>query len=290
MKFLKIHFHKLVLTSVFIIGLSGNIVFAQFSSGNSVFRSPRLIVELTGSFNVPIGDARGELADFFTFKNYGLVHGIGFDLSLKYAANRSATLYPYFTAGFSHLQNSDENLAYIDSNRIANGYPLGGNAVFNPTPGSSLLVIKDFHLGVGLQYAAGTKHPVFPFGGFTIDYDYVWGFYQQTARIVAGGGEANQITTFDINHAHRFGIGVDLGLNYRITPSLGFVFGTRYKIANLFGKKSEQTGNSATDPANLNSMNLLDKSAPELNSNLNSNRNLSYLQFYIGFSVFAGKR
>lgn len=264
--------------------------YSQINAGSSVYKSPKLIIELTGSFNVPIGSARGELGDFFKFKNYGLVHGIGFDMSIKYAANKSATLFPFITGGFSHLQNSDENLAYIDSNQIANGYPLAGNSVFNSTPGSSLLVFKSIHIGVGLQYTVRTQHPVFPFAAFSFNYEYIWGFYEQTPRIVAGGQESNKITKFNINSANRFGAGIDLGLSYRITPTLGFVFGTRYKIANLFGKKSEPTGSASSNPSNLNTMNLLDQAAPQLNSNLSDSRNLSYLQFYIGFSVFAGKQ
>jgi hypothetical protein len=68
---------------------------------------------------------------------------------------------------------------------------------------------------------------------------------------------------------------------------LGFVTGAKYIMSNLFGKKSEATTNS---PEEINTMNLLDKASTELNTNLSQNRNLSYLQFYIGFTVFTSRK
>ena len=120
--------------------------------------------------------------------------------------------------------------------------------------------------------------------GAEFDYNFIWGFYEQTPTVVAGNAPGGK-TYFTINNTTRIGVGIDAGFDYRITKNLGFVFGTKFKIANLFGKSSE-----ATNPADINKMNLLDKSAPELNSNLNSSRNINYFEFYIGFSVFAGSR
>lgn len=239
--------------------------------------------ELAGSFNVPIGQSRGEVADFFKFQNYGLVYGIGFHLNVKYAANKKGSIYPFFSAGFAQLQNDVVGTSYIDSNIIRNGYPLPGNLIYNSTPGTSLLVIRNIHAGLGVQYVFISKHSLLPFAGIEADYNYLWGFYEQIPNVVPGSEGLHQ-TQFNINPASRVGIAIDIGSDYRITNNLGFVFGAKYSIVNLFGKKSERTG------IGDNSMNLLDQSAPDLNSNLNTSRNISYLQFYIGFSVFAGKR
>ncbi len=247
------------------------------------FTTPRFVIELAGSFNVPIGQARGEVADFFKFQNYGLVYGIGFHLNVKYAANKKGSIYPFFSAGFVQLQNDEIDNSYIDSNIIRNGYPLPGNLIYNSTPGTSLLVIRNIHAGLGLQYVFINRHPMMPFAGVEADYNFLWGFYEQIPRIVPGPQGLNK-TQFNINPTSRVGIAIEIGTDLRINRNLGFVFGAKYAIANLFGKKSERT--SSGD----NTMNLLDQSAPDLNSNLNSSRNISYLQFYIGFSVFAGKR
>src|SRR5438105_7606740 len=192
------------------------------------------------------------MIDFFNFKNYGLVHGIGFHFNAKYAANKSASLYPYFTVGFSQLQNDDRQRVYIDSNIIANGYPLPGNAVYNGTMGGlSLLVLRDIYAGIGLQYVLNTKHNLIPFAGFEINYHRLWGFYQQTPNAVLGS-EPAVIRTFNINSTSRVGAGFDIGIDYRIAQNLGFVFGAQYKIANLLGKKSESTKPASQNPSDLN--------------------------------------
>lgn len=68
------------------------------------------------------------------------------------------------------------------------------------------------------------------------------------------------------------------------------MFGTKYKLANLFGKQSQRTQPvNSNNAADLNTMNLLDKADIGLNSNLNKSRNIAYLQFYLGFAVFIGK-
>ena len=72
-------------------------------------------------------------------------------------------------------------------------------------------------------------------------------------------------------------------MDYRISQNLGFVFGAKFKYSNLFGKSSAKTSDNF-------SINLLDKAAPYLNSHLNTNRDLTYFQFYLGFSVFVGKK
>ena len=251
------------------------------------YSPPGFVFELTGSYDVPVGDARGELRDFFTFKNYGLVYGIGFQLDIKYAAGKKGNLYPYFSAGFCQLQNDDFEHSYIDSNIISYGYPLPGNLTYNNTNGLSILGIRIIDLSLGLQYYFTSKHSLLPFAGFEVNYNYIWGFYEQTP-ITVPGNAGSHATMFEINPASRVGIGIGTGMNYRISNHLGFVFGMKYKIANLFGKKSDKTQSSSINPADKNKMNLMDKSAPELNSNINTSRNISYLQFYIGFTVFAG--
>lgn len=252
------------------------------------YSSPKFVFELTGSFDTPVGDARGELQDFFTFKNYGLVYGIGFQIDIKYAATTKGNLYPYFSAGFCQLQNDDFEHSYIDSNIISNGYPLPGDLTYNKTNGHSILDIRIIDLSLGLQYYFTSKHSLLPFAGCEVNYNYIWGLYEQTPFTVPGN-EGSHTTMFEINPASRVGIGIGTGMNYRISNHLGFVFGMKYKIANLFGKKSEKTQSSSINPGDKNKLNLLDNSAPDLNSNLNASRNISYLQLYVGFTVFAGQ-
>ena len=254
-----------------------------------MYNSPRFIIELGGHYNVPVLQAYGHLQDYFTFQNFGLVQGIGFHLNVKYAANKKANIFPYFTFGFCQLQNDDPGLAFIDSNAIQSGYPLPGNLVYHSTPGNSLLAMRILNLGLGVQYYFSTKHPVLPFAGVEVDYNRIWGFYEQEPYAKTGNGTIAR-TTFNFVPASRIGMGIDAGIDYRITDNLGFVFGTKFKLANLFGKSSQSTNPASVTPDDKNKLPLLDASATNLNSNLTTSRNITYFEFYLGFSVFVGRR
>ena len=80
----------------------------------------------------------------------------------------------------------------------------------------------------------------------------------------------------------RVGIGGSLGAAVRFGKYAGISFGAKYKLVNLIGKKSDFLNE-------LNKMNLLDKAATELNSNLSKSRNMGYIEFYAGATIFLGK-
>jgi len=246
------------------------------------FKSPKFILEFSGSFNIPTGSTKGNIEDFFKFENYGTIYGLGFHLNIKYAANKKGTLYPYINVGLSPLQNDDNKKSYIDSNIISGGYPLPGSDIYKSTNGSSLLIIRSAFAGAGLQYIFNSKSSFIPFAGVELNYSYIWGYYVQNPNLPAGNNPKGQ-TTFNINGASRFGFGLNFGTDYRISKHLGFVFGVKYKIENLFGKQSEKS-------AEKNTMNLLDKASGNLNTNLNKSRSIEYLEFYLGFALFAGTK
>ena len=253
---------------------------AQEPENGIKFKAPRFILELSGSYNEPAGSSKGNVEDFFKFTNYGATYGLGFHLNIKYGANKKGSLYPYINLGFTQLQNDDNEKAYIDSNVISGGYPLPGNEQYKTTPGQSLVILRTFYAGAGLQYVFTPKSKFITFAGAEVNYCSIWGYYVQTPYLVVGSSPRLQ-TTFKINSAARVGIGISAGADYRISKSLGFVLGAKYKIDNLFGKKSERS-------TEKNALNLLDKASENLNSNLNKSRNIEYFEFYLGFVIFAG--
>jgi len=263
--------------------------FSQDNKNPGVYNPPKFIFELAGSWEVPIGSAYGyETQDFFSFKDYGLVHGIGFHFDAKYGIGRRPSFYPYISVAYRQIQNDDLDFAYIDSNSLRSGYPLSGSTLLdNRFPGISFLAIRDFSLGIGLQYMLATRKRIIPFFGFEFDYHKIWGLYYQIPNPpdVVGPNPTGE-TIFKINPATRFGLGFDAGFDYRIATNIGFVFGVKYKIANLIGKESSATQPASQNPGDLNTMNLLDAAAPNLNSNLTTDRSLTYFEFYLGFSVF----
>jgi outer membrane protein W len=259
--------------------------YSQKADSSSTYKTPRAVIEFGGAFDYPVQDAFGTVGEFFKFQNYGTVYGIGPHLNVKFCADKKGKFFPYITIGFVQLQNDDYTNAFIDSNNISNGYPLPVSQMYNLTSAAapSVLILRDFYAGLGLQYVFISNRSVIPFIGFEIDYHLLWGLYTQHPGAVAGNNSTGQVT-FSINPASRVGIGADAGFDLRIAQNLGFMFGIKYKFANLLGKQSERTQSS-----DLNTMNLLDKADTGLNTNLNKNRNIAYFQFYLGFAVFIGQ-
>jgi hypothetical protein len=214
-------------------------------------------------------------------KNYGTVYGIGFHINIKYNVNKKSHFIPYITFGFAHMQNDDRDNAYIDSNNIST-FPLKNNQLYSKTSGTSLLTFQDFNAGIGVHYSAYTSNTIIPYAGIELNYHNIWGSYIQNP-VTAVGPNTSEEKTFDMKPVSRIGIAADAGLNYRINEYLGFVFGTKLQISNMFGKSSEST--NGTDGYKIT---FLDKESPDLNSNLNKSRNFAYLEFYIGFVVFTG--
>lgn len=241
----------------------------------------RFIFELSGSFNDPIMDARGNISDFVNLKNYGTVYGIGFHLNIKLNVNKKSHFIPYVTVGFAQMQNDDNKTAYIDSNNISI-FPLQNSQSFNYTDGYSLLLFRDFNIGIGVHYSASTRNSLIPYAGIELNYHNIWGSYIQKTNI-AVGPNTNIEKTFNIKPASRLGIAVDAGLDYRINEYLGFVAGTKFQISNLLGKNSERP-----DSSDSYKIHFLDKENAELNTNLNKSRIFAYMEFYVGFVVFAG--
>lgn len=277
---------KLLRTPVFLFllltFLISNYSYSQEPDKNSKYKPPKFIFELCGTFDDPTGSASGDVKDYFKFYNFGTTYGLGFHFNIKYAANKKATLYPFISAGFTQLQNDDGNNCYIDSNKISGGYPLPGNQQYNSNPGSSLMILRTFFTGAGLQYYFSNKSSFLPFAGAELNYNYIWGFYEQNPRIIAGNAPGGS-TTYDINGTSRFGFSLNLGTDIRITHTLGFVIGANYRFANLIGKKSERS----SEP---NTINLLDKADTGIHSALNSSRNIEYVEFFLGFTVYAGRK
>lgn len=277
-KLFRIEVFLLFLTAFLIINHS----YSQEPDDKPKYTPPKFIFELCGTFDDPTGSASGDVKDYFKFYNFGTTYGLGFHFNAKFAANKKATLYPFISAGFTQLQNDDAFNCYIDSNKISGGYPLPGNQQYSSTPGSSLMILRTFFAGVGVQYYFSSKNSFLPFAGAELNYNYIWGFYEQNPRIIAGnapGGSA----TFDINGTSRFGFSLNLGTDIRITRLLGFVLGANYRFANLIGKQSERSN----EP---NTINLLDKADTNIHSALNSSRNIEYVEFYLGFTIFAGRK
>jgi hypothetical protein len=257
----------------------------NYASGGK-WKSPFFTIEVAGSYNPPIQDAHGELADFFKFKNYGTSIGWGAQFNFKFGLGPFAQYRPYITLGYSQLQGSNDQYAYIETNYINNGYPLSGSALYgtNPVKGKSAIILRIPYAGVGFEYAFTKADPkkrqFIPFVGTEFYLSVITGKYKQTSDLFSlnRGVETPYIIKADV----RFGIGAGAGMDIRFTPAFGMNFGFKYKLSNLIGKTADYL-------LEENKMNLLDGYDTDLNTNLKESRSIAFMELYLGVCFFVGK-
>lgn len=253
----------------------GNVT-SQIVKKKTKYKPAILTIEFLGTFSVPLPHLYGDISDFFKFESYGVKYGFGSQLNFKLATDKKGTIRPYATLGYSLFLGKDNSTAFIGGNTISNGYPLPDGEQFTPTSGKSKIFIHDFYTGLGFEYAFMNRTRWTPYLGTDVDLNVLFGTYKQTP---AGQSEVS----FTIKEAVRFGFSVGGGVQARFGRAAGIVISTRYRFANLLGKSSKRE-------TEVNKMQLLDKSATELNTSLSKSRNIDYIEFGAGVVFFIGRK
>lgn len=284
-------FFHFVIFSLFLLLFINFTADSQIKTTTKKLKPPLLIIEVLGDYNFGVQDTKGEVKDFFDFKNYGGDIGFGGQINWKLAVSKNGSLRPYLTIGYAQFQNSDNSYAYIDSNHISGGYPLDSGQ-YHKITGMSDLYIRDAYAGLGIEYAfmnVDKRNRFMPYAGIDFDLGVLWGLYRQTPDTVRGGASKQEIS-FTIKPGVRYGFGLNLGAQYRIAEAFGLGLGIHYRWANLIGKKSLRTKNIKDDINDENKMELLDEGDTSLNSLLTDDRNIGFIELYFGFVFYIGKK
>lgn len=268
---------------IFIVGISSSQV--KKSTG---WKSPTFTIDILGSYVLPLQEAKGNnIGEFFTFKNFGTKYGWGAQFNLKFGLGKQGQYRPYLTLGYSQLQNKDDATAYIKENIIKNGYPDPDKQSIPATgPGNSEIFLRIPYIGAGFEYAATAvdkkKRMWYPFFGVEFLMSVITGVYRQTSDQAPSINSPGVETGYTIKSDVRIGLGGGIGATIRLGKSAGISFGGKYKLFNLIGKKSDFLKEE-------NKMNLLDKSATDIHTQLSKDRNIGVLEFYLGATIFLGK-
>jgi hypothetical protein len=251
------------------------------------WKSPTFTIDVIGQYSLPIQEAKGDnIGEFFSFNNYGLKYGWGAQFNFKFGLGKQGQYRPYITLGYTQMQNSDDNTAYIKNNIIENGYPDPTLNLPQPGAGNSEIFIRIPHIGAGFEYAVTTvdrkKRKWYPYFGVEFLMSVITGIYRQTSINAPPPNSPGDETGYTIKSDVRMGLGGGIGAAVRFGKYAGISFGGKYKIYNLIGQTSDKLNE-------VNKMNLLDKAAVELDSRLSKNRYISSLDFYLGLTIFLGK-
>lgn len=262
---------------------------SQVKTKSKNWKSPTFTIDIAPYFALPLQEAKGSsIGEFFQYKNYGTKIGFGTAFNLKFGLGDQGQYRPYITLGYTQLQGKDDANIYIDSNIIQSVYPLSGNRLTydpnNPKSGQSELFIRIPYFGAGFEYAITNvdkkKRMWYPFFGVEFLASLITGVYRQTSANVPI--QPNIETAYTIKSDLRMGFGVGLGASVRLGKYAGITAGAKYKLANLIGKKSDEL-------VETNKMNVLDKAAVDLNSNLSKDRNIGIMEFYLAATIYLGK-
>lgn len=279
-------FTKLTVLFLLVSFAAFNSLDAQVKTKSKNWKSPTFTIDIIGNYSVPLQEAKGDnIGEFFNFTNYGTNVGWGGGFVLKFGLGPQGQYRPYVTLGYTQLQNKDDNTAYIGNNWINNGYPLPNNQVPATAPGSSEIFLRMPYFGAGFEYAVTgidkKKRMWYPYFGVEFLMSVIAGTYRQISND-PNAQLPGEETAYTIKSDVRMGIGAGLGATIRFGKYAGISFGGKYKLVNLIGKKSDFLREE-------NKMNLLDKADTGLHTSLSKDRNIGFIELYLGATIFLGK-
>lgn len=263
----------LLLVSVFIL----NSVQSQVkTTTTSYWKKPAAFtIEWNFSYSQPLPNMMGDMGEQFKFKNYGVKTGFGSQIYFKLTTDKKGKIRPYFTLGYDLFLNTDNNNAYIPNN-ILSQWP-NDSAVNGTTPGKSKMYLHNFSAAVGFEYAFYSKTKWTPYVNFDFGLNMLFGTYKQTPN------NTGMEVSYTYKNAPRLGLGLGAGVNGRLTRNFGIAIGVKYKLPNLLLKDSKYS-------TEVNKMYINDKEDVALSPNLSKDRNMMYLQMYLGATFFIGKK
>ncbi len=263
----------LILVSVIVVGSLQSQVKTKTTSYWK--KSAAFIIEWNFSYSQPLPNMSGEMGEQFTFKNYGVKTGFGSQIYFKLVTDKKGKIRPYMTLGYDLFLANDNNTAYIPGN-VLTQWP-NDPAVATTTPGKSKMYLHNFSAAVGFEYAFYNKTKWTPYTNFDFGLNMIFGTYKQTPN------STGQEVSYTYKNAPRLGLGLGAGVNGRLTKNFGVSFGVKYKLPNLLLKDSKQS-------TEVNKLYINDKEDVALSPNLSKDRNMMYLQIYVGATFFIGKK
>lgn len=230
------------------------ILAAFLSLNNNTFSQPQLKLHVTGGYNLPLPDFKGEQTWSTIEKDtYGMKSGFNGGLDLKYylgkKRNVGVTLGLNYNMFSNNVDTTINSTSYTQKNKI-----------------------NIFQAALGVEYNFMPKGKTQPFLGLGITGNFFSGSYKIDPALTG-------YTESTLKSAARFGIRVGGGLDFMFSKSVGAVIGFNYNMANLVGKDTDTTSTSTTE------YQLNDKEFTVGTTTMKS-RNISYLQVYGGVSFY----
>lgn len=231
------------------------IVAAFLSINNSTFSQPQYKLHITGGYNLPMPDLKGEQT-FTTIEKdtYGMKSGFNSGLDFKYFLGKKRNV--GITLGLNYNMFSNN----VDSSIAGTTYNQKNK-------------INIFQAALGVEYNFMPKGKTQPFLGVAFTGNFFSGS-SKTEPLPTGG------TDYTLKSSSRFGVKVGGGLDFKLSKSVGAIIGFDYNLSNLIGKDFDSTVTAGQTEFPLN-----DKEFTVGTTTFKA-RNISYINIYAGVSFF----
>ncbi len=229
-------------------------------------------VSFYGGYTLPVADLKGDFPDT-----------LGTSL-LNF--NKASTLLT--SSGFNIGAIGKYCVDTLGKARLTAGLNYGsfsGSKDYQRTGG--VLTYKNkvniFTVSLGAEYNLMPKKKVSPFIGLELAANFYSG------KIEASG---DTVKTYNRKSESRFGVIANGGAELKLSKSVSAIFGVKYALTNLFGKKTEVTTTSGTnitdadEEGGTSSLNEIPLNDADYNTN--KAKSLNYIQFYAGITFHFG--
>lgn len=237
------------------------LMFLIIASLGSLYSQPRLVLAVTGGYNLPLPPLKGtvDTIHFYGGESYWVKTGFNMGLHGKYAVDKKRKLRITFGGSYNNFTGKE---SFFHHNNV--DYEATVNII---------------SAGLGAEYSFSPKEKTAPFIGLDLNGNFISGKTKETVTPPATTDHTSTGTfKATMKNAVRFGFSIGGGVDVAFNKSIGAVFGAKYHFANLVGKEYLTT--SAAGEYNLN-----DKENGTVKA-----KNIMFFQIYLGVTFYLGQQ
>lgn len=250
------------------------LVFSLISAAG-IYSQTKFQLQFYGSYNLPASDLEGTFPDtlssnnrldFNSARTLLTKKGFGFGTAFKFIVD---------TVGSARLNGGIAYSSFSGSKEYT--IPFKPTRIYTSN-------VSIFTITAGAEYMFNPQSKMSPLFGLDLAANFFGG------SIKSKGDTA---FTLDRSQETRLGVTATAGLNVAITKKINIVFGVKYSLANLIGKKTETisttTTNTNTDIGETGEVVSFELPLNDAASGRNEAKSFNYFHFFTGVSFGFGQ-
>jgi hypothetical protein len=239
---------------------------ASYSQTKVKTKAPKFTLTFALGYNFAVSRAFGDVTSFsvlydsltglstFNGLHYGMQQGGSFMTTGKLAVDKKRRVRLTLTLGYTLFYNTAFNNIHKNQWHLFNG-------------------------SFGIEYNFRPKAWYRPFIGYELMYTLMFGSWQ--TGYTKPDGDVNEIY-MKFKPAHRFGMAINSGVEFKINKKMGLTLGYRAAWVNIFPKQTK----GSSDPYKL----YISDAKSGDGIDLGSRKQIGYIQLFAGVSMFIHRK